>query len=357
VTGATDLSLRLLIERVRDYAIFTLDPTGIITSWNPGAVKIKGYVAEEAIGRHFSMLYREEDAAKGIPDHNLRIAEAEGVFIDHEGIRKKKNGDLFTVEVEIVALVDHGQLVGFAKVIRDVTDKIRMRDELRRVNADLDQFTAIAAHDLQEPLRMVTSYLALLARHGADRFDDRLRGYLDHASSGATRMTRLITYLRNLSRVGQVALNIESVDLNQALADALQNLSVRIDEAEATIASEPMPRAIADSGLITQVFQNLLSNAVKFVKPGETPRVHVSAHVDDAERRIVIMIRDHGIGMRPEDRERIFRPFVRAAGGGYPGAGLGLSICQRIIERHRCHIWVESQAGVGSTFFFTLPAA
>ena len=353
----SDLSLHLLIEHVRDYAIFTLDPTGIITSWNPGAVKIKGYQQDEVLGRHFSMLYRPEDAAKGLPDHNLRIAEAEGSFIDAEGIRQRKNGTIFTAEVEIVALVSEGRLMGFAKVIREVTAQIQMRDELRQVNADLDRFTAIAAHDLQEPLRMVTSYLALLERHGGHCLDDRLRGYLEHASKGAMRMTRLITYLRNLSRIGQVALNLESVDLNQALSDALQNLAVRINEAEAEIISEPMPRAIADPGLITQVFQNLVSNATKFVQPGVHPRIHVSASLNPADRKVVVMVRDQGIGMRPEDRERIFSPFVRAAGGIYPGAGLGLSICQRIIERHRCHIWAESEAGVGSTFFFTLPAA
>jgi light-regulated signal transduction histidine kinase (bacteriophytochrome) len=221
----------------------------------------------------------------------------------------------------------------------------------------LEQFTAIAAHDLQEPLRMITSYLALLRRHGGSVLDDKLRGYMEYASDGAKRMTRLITYLRNLSRIGQVPLNIESIDLNQSLSDALQNLSVRIDDVEAEITSEPMPRAIADAGLVVQVFQNLVSNSVKFVKPGEKPQVHVTARLNDGERKVVVMVRDQGIGMRPEDRERIFRPFERVAGGEFSGSGLGLSICQRIIDRHRCHIWVESEEGVGSTFFFTLPAA
>ncbi|MBA2687462.1 MAG: PAS domain S-box protein [Gemmatimonadaceae bacterium] len=131
----TTLNLHLLIARIRDYAILTLSPVGIITSWNPGAVTIKGYTAEEAIGQHFSILYREEDAKRGIPDHNLRIAEAEGIFRDPEGIRRRKNGELFTAEVEIVSLVENGVLLGFAKIVRDVTERIRMRDDLRKATS------------------------------------------------------------------------------------------------------------------------------------------------------------------------------------------------------------------------------
>ncbi len=185
-------SLHLLISRIRDYAIFTLSPVGIITSWNPGAVTIKGYTAEEAIGQNFSILYRDEDAERGIPDHNLRIAEAEGIFRDPEGIRKRKNGEIFTAEVEIVSLVENGVLLGFAKIIRDVTDRISMRDDLRQANNDLEQFTSIAAHDLQEPLRTVTSYLTLLNKQAGPVLDEKHRGFLAHAVDGAARMQRLI---------------------------------------------------------------------------------------------------------------------------------------------------------------------
>ncbi len=142
--------------------------------------------------------------------------------------------------------------------------------------------------------------------------------------------------------------------MNTALDEALHNLSTRIRKGEATVSQEPMPKARADRLLIIQVLQNLVSNALKFVKPDEKPQVHISAVIDDAAKRVVVSVRDNGIGMRPEDRERIFQPFERVA-GGYPGSGLGLSICQRVIDRHHCRIWVDSELGVGSTFRFTLP--
>jgi len=227
--------------------------------------------------------------------------------------------------------------------------------ELQRSNQELEQFAYVASHDLQEPLRMVSSYVQLLARRYKGKLDQDADEFIDFAVDGATRMQRLINDLLLYSRVGTRGKPFEPTDSYQALAAALDNLQLAIQDNNATVTHDPLPAVMADGSQLVQLFQNLIGNAIKF-HGTEKPLVHVGARRQDNEW--VFSIRDNGIGIAPENFERIFVIFQRLHGRGeYPGTGIGLAVCKRIIERHGGKIWLESEPGKGTTFHFTLAAA
>jgi PAS domain S-box-containing protein len=226
--------------------------------------------------------------------------------------------------------------------------------ELQRSNQELEQFAYIASHDLQEPLRMVSSYVQLLAKRYQGKLDADADEFIGYAVDGATRMQRLINDLLLYSRVGTRGKPFEPIDSYQALAAALDNLQLALVDSGAAVSHGPLPTVMADGSQLTQLFQNLVGNAIKF--HGEAPpQVHVSARRQDKEW--LFSVRDNGIGIAREDFERIFVIFQRLHGrGDYPGTGIGLAVCKRIVERHGGKIWLESEPGQGTTFLFTLPA-
>lgn len=225
--------------------------------------------------------------------------------------------------------------------------------ELARSNAELEQFAYIASHDLQEPLRMVSSYVQLLERRYKGKLDQDADEFIAYASEGAIRMQRLINDLLAYSRVGTRGKAFEEVNLEVILEQAVENLQVAIKEKNATLTRDPLPKAYGDAGQLTQVFQNLIDNAMKF-SGDKPPRVHVSATVTGIE--CVCSVRDNGIGIAPEYMGRLFVLFQRLhTRKEYPGTGLGLAICKRIVERHGGRIWAESAPGDGSVFYFSIP--
>jgi len=228
----------------------------------------------------------------------------------------------------------------------------RRSEELTRSNAELEQFAYIASHDLQEPLRMISSYVQLLSRRYKGKLDEDADDFIGYASDGASRMQRLINDLLAYSRVGTRGKDFEIDNLEKALTRATDNLHVVIKEQKASVTSDPLPAVYGDIGQLTQVFQNLLDNAIKF-HGDEPPRVHVSSRTGEGE--CTVAVTDNGIGIAPEFTNRLFVLFQRLhTRKEYPGTGLGLAICKRIVERHGGRIWVESQPGRGSTFFFTI---
>jgi signal transduction histidine kinase len=226
--------------------------------------------------------------------------------------------------------------------------------ELARSNAELEQFASVASHDLQEPLRMVISYLQLLTRNYHGRLDTDADEFIAYAVGGARRMQQLIVDLLAYSRVATRGTEFVSTDCEQVLAQVLVDLRLAMVESGAVVTHDPLPTVPADATQLGQVWQNLISNALKF-RTTQPPRVHVAAAKQG--REWTFLVRDNGIGLEPTYAERIFGLFQRLHGRAeYPGTGMGLAICKKIVERHGGRIWVESEPGHGATFFFTLPA-
>jgi PAS domain S-box-containing protein len=253
-----------------------------------------------------------------------------------------------------------GKAVRLEGVVLDIAT--RKRDEealkqktadLERSNKELEQFAYVASHDLQEPLRMVSSYTQLLAQRYEGQLDDKAKKYIDYAVDGALRMQRLINDLLTYSRVGTRGKPLEPTDSHSVLGEALLNLQSAVEESRAIITNDDLPTVRVDASQLAQVFQNLIANAIKF--RGETPqRIHVSAL--DRGREWVFSISDNGIGIDPQYKDRVFMIFQRLhTKQEYPGTGIGLALCKRIVERHGGRIWFESEPGKGSTFFFAIP--
>ena len=229
----------------------------------------------------------------------------------------------------------------------------RTMAELERSNAELEQFAYIISHDLQEPLRMVASYTQLLEKRYKGSLDADAEEFIAYAVDGARRMQNMIQSLLSYSRVGTRGKPFEPTECESVFEQALANLKLTIDESGAGVTHDPLPRVMADETQLIQLFQNLLANAIKF-RGEEQPRIHVSAKEDSND--CLFSLSDNGIGINPEYFDRIFVIFQRLHGREeYPGTGIGLSVCKRIVERHGGRIWVESQPGEGSTFHFAIP--
>jgi PAS domain S-box-containing protein len=376
---ATDAEqLALLIDTVREYAIYTLDTRGNVRTWNAGAERIKGYRADEIVGQHFSLMFTPEDREARKPWRLLAEAEATGQARD-EGWRMRKDGTRFWASIVLTAIRDRaGELRGFGKVSRDETERhaieernrqhavelearvaertrelLAQADALRLANTDLEQFAHIASHDLKEPVRMVGLHLQKLARSAGPRLTEDERRYVRYATEGAERMRLLIDDLMQFNRVERASQAREPIDSAQALRSALDNLADPIATSGAEIVVGELPAVRAHPGQLTQVFQNLIQNGIKY-GPKRHPRITVGCARDgDAWR---FSVADNGIGIDSEHHQRIFALFQRLHDRStYPGTGIGLAICKKIVEQHGGRIWVESTPGRGSTFHFTMP--
>jgi PAS domain S-box-containing protein len=358
---------RLLVDNVQDYAVCMLDRNGWIASWNTGAERIKGYLATEIIGRHYSCFYTPQDVVTGRPQSNLIAAGGVG-RIEDEGWRVRKDGSRFWANVVITAIRDSkGEVQGFAKVTRDMTAHMtaeaerkqsemllsKQNEELIQINAELERFAYVASHDLKEPLRMITGHLGLLSKRYQAMLDKDAVDFINFAVDGAKRMEVLITDLLTYSRMGPRQKKNEEIDCEKLFSRSVMDLKAVIDESGAEVTHDPLPTLMGDSTQVGQVFLNVMGNAIKY-RGTDKPKVHVSAMRSGNEWRFSVS--DNGIGMDPQYQERIFVLFQRLhTRTEYPGTGIGLAICKKVIDGHGGRIWVESETGKGSTFYFTIP--
>lgn len=374
---ASEARYRNIVDAVPVGIILT-DARGAITFYSPQARVMFGVADDQAA---LGVNYRDWvvpgqlpnlEAARGAeptgdpgatPPFELRLRRADGTEFWAEAAAVILDEDAPTGEAH------HGSLI----VVRDVSDRRQAEDalahyarDLERSNQELEQFAYVASHDLQEPLRMVASYVQLLAKDYGGQLNADADEYIAFAVDGAKRMQRLIDDLLAYSRVGTRGQAFQLVNCEEVLGEVLSSLRLAIEESGARITAGPLPTVCGDRGQIYQLLQNLLANAIKF-HAAAPPAIHISADLQPADRtqggspegaHWLFAVRDNGIGIEPQYNKRIFVIFQRLhSRTHYSGTGIGLAICKKIVERHGGQIWVESAPGYGSTFYFTLPGA
>lgn len=370
---------QLLVDGVRDYAIFLLDPQGFVTTWNIGAEQIKGYQADEIIGSHFSVFFTPQDLANDKPKYELEIATTAGRY-EEEGWRVRKDGTPFWAYVVISALYDHdGVLRGFGKITRDMTDQKRaeeQREELRLRELQLqreqdarlqterlmklhDEFLIFAAHEIRTPLTTLLGNTQLLQRRAkrGKVLTERDENNLQVVIQQVRRLNRLVLTLMDLSRVQNDQLSIETQPLNLSLVvEHIVNETgptLRQHELVYTCTEEPI-WVMGDELRLEQVLYNLLQNAIKYSPLGGT----IGIALDQHDNHAYLSVSDQGIGIPSASLPHLFERFFRASNVGaqsISGLGVGLFVVKNVIERHEGSIAVTSEEGRGSTFTITLP--
>jgi PAS domain S-box-containing protein len=362
---------RLLVDGIKDYAIFMLDPSGYIVSWNGGAERIKGYTASEIIGQHFSRFYTAADNSAGKPATGLRLAAAEGRF-EEEGWRVLKDGSLMWANVIITALGDEtGKLIGFAKVTRDISEKKRLREmqeaqtralesanlalhqhrqDLKRANEDLEGFTYSVSHDLRAPIQHINGFARLLLEEHGAALTEGAREFALRIQKRAHHMGQLVDDLLNLSQVGRTGLRIQACSLGPLVRNIASALSADLFPRDIHFVLGRLPIVDCDRGLAKIVFTNLLSNAFKFTR--ERKQAVIEAGVTVRRGQEVLFVRDNGVGFDPRYADRLFGAFQRFH-HEFEGTGVGLASVQRIIHKHGGDVWAESTPDHGATFYFT----
>ncbi len=352
---AASLYSRSLLEASLD-PLVTISEEGKITDVNKTTEEVTGCSREELIGSDFSNYFTEPEEAKA----GYQKVFTEGLVKDYPLAIRHKSGRITDVLYNAsIYRNPQGEIQGVFAAARDITQRKAMENEIKQTmkklqqsNAELEQFAYVASHDLQEPLRMVASYVQLLERRYKGKLDPEADEFIAYAVDGANRMRGLIDDLLTYSRVSRLGKPFEPTNLESTLDTVLKNLKVTIDENGAVVTHDKLPMVMADGGQLVQLLQNLIGNAIKF-HGKDPPHVHISAK--DKGSEYVFSVRDNGIGIAPEYFDRLFKIFQRLhTREEYPGSGIGLAVCKRIVERHGGRIWIESEVGKGSTIHFTL---
>ena len=332
---------------------------GILTFVNDAYSRYFSHEKTELLGRSFFEFIPESDRA-AVARHIESLSPEQPVRSRTQRIVTASGETRWQQWTDRALFDSKGQIIEFQSVGRDMTDLVQAQEalqsrtqELERSNKDLEQFAYIAAHDLREPLLAVAAYLKVLQRRLEGRLDPETQKLINGAMSSTFRMDSLIQNLLAYSRIGQEEPCFTEINSQEILCLAMANLQSAIEETKATITYDPLPAVVANASQLVQLFQNLLSNAIKF-RGEHPPKIHVG--VTRVENAWQYFVRDNGIGIEPPYFDRIFLLFQRIKNRAhYPGAGIGLANCRRIIEYHGGKIWVESSPGSGSTFFFTIP--
>jgi PAS domain S-box-containing protein len=357
----------ILVDSVQEYAIYLLDPTGNVITWNTGAEKIKGYSADEIIGKNFASFYRADDVAAGRPQRNLREASRRGSIRD-QGLRVRKDGSTFEAEVVITALRDEtGEIRGFSKVTRDITDQVRSREfEAEKIAAQKaskakDDFLAALSHELRTPLTPALAAATYL-QDNAEKFPREFAEDIQIIKRNVQLQARLIDDLLDLTRIarGMLHLEMEDCDAHKIIENALEMAHSAIAAKQLNISTELEAKEyhiLADCIRLQQVFWNLINNAVKFTSQGGQITLRT---FNDRDGRFHFEIEDTGIGIEPQRLASLFQPFEQAdpsVSRQFGGLGLGLAISKRLIDLHHGRIEAESRGrSFGATFKVTLDA-
>lgn len=362
IYSRTDLAKLQIFEKVLQgnvEAIVITDSHGNIEWVNNTFSELTGYAKADTLEENLGFLFAGGHAVYEAICPKLDETNHHEV----ETWIRRKDGTDFPAEATLSAVrSDADMITHHVLEFSDITEFLHARieliwrtQELSRSNKELEQFAYVASHDLQEPLRMVASYTQLIAQRYRGKLDSDADEFINYAVDGATRMQAIINDLLTLSRVSTRNTAFSAVDAKLSLDRALANLRLVIAETGTTIICDSMPVLNADGSQLAQLFQNLIGNAIKF-HGSESPRVEIGAQQVDGEW--VFHVRDNGIGIAPEYFERIFLMFQRLhTKKEYPGTGIGLTICKKIVERHGGRIWIESEQGKGTTFHFTIPNA
>lgn len=334
--------------------VLMVDRQGMIRLVNRETERLFGYHRDELLGQSIERLVparlrdqhpRDREVFFGNP-HSRAMGAGRDLFA------VRKDGTEIPVEIGLNPVVTADGPFVLASIV-DISPRKKAEEELRRSNQDLEQFAYVASHDLQEPLRTVASYLQLLERRYRSQLDDTACEFIDFAVGGARRMEQLIQDLLTFSRVSTLGEPPASTSMADAFQESLDGLRAAIDQAGASVTSDELPPVLADPSQLRQLLSNLIGNALKF-RGTATPVIHVSA--TRLGRFWQFGVTDNGIGIASDYYERIFVIFQRLhTREAYPGTGVGLAICRKIVDRHGGRIWVESTPGQGTTFFFTLP--
>jgi len=377
----SDERFRLLVSSVHEYALFTLDPEGRVTSWNEGAQRLNLYTEAEITGQHVSIFYSIEDREKGVPEQAMRRAEEQG-YDETAGWRVRKDGSCFWAEVRLTAIYDaQAHVIGFGKVVDDVTEPRRIAEaigqinthleqrvsertaelatanvQLRALNQELEAFAYSVSHDLRTPLRAISGFSDILKTSYGDGLDARGRHYLDRIHLATVNMGQLIDDLLALSRLTRADIRTGPVDIT-ALAHTAAAALQQSDPAR-VVTWEIMDGLLAygDGSLLQVVLDNLLGNAWKFTSKKAAARIEVGAR-NEAEET-VFFVRDDGAGFDMAYADKLFGAFQRLhTVREFAGTGIGLATVQRIIHRHGGRIWAHGVVDQGTTISFTLPVS
>lgn len=363
-----------MVAEVQDYAIILLSKEGIIENWNKGAEKIKGYSADEIVGKHFNIFYTEQDRLSGLPEKLLELARTEGKS-NHEGWRVRKDGSTFWGNIVLTSLHDeNNNIIGFSKVTRDLSAQrnaeLELQEknkELEAMNQELASFAYVSSHDLQEPLRKIQTFASRILETENDKLSDRGKDYFQRMQNAALRMQNLIEDLLAYSRTNTTEKNFETTDLNLLLNEVKTDLSETIENKSATIHAVDLPSLEVVPFQVNQLFSNVLANALKFSQPDTAPVIEITYNIVSgkvlkdapavaAKNYHHIAIKDNGIGFEPEHSTRIFEVFQRLHGRSeYSGTGIGLAICKKIMDNHGGFITADSQLDQGATFHLYFP--
>lgn len=344
-----------------DDAIISNTLNSIISSWNRGAEKIYGYSAQEMIGKHVSTLMAPSEFEK-VSKFVEEVKRGKSVP-PYEAKRLRKDGTDIDISVTMSPITNYeGKVAEISVIAKDISKRKKAEEQLRetitelkRSNDELQQFAYITSHDLQEPLRTIASFTQIMEKRYKNRLDSDADEYIDFIVDAAVRMKEMIQGLLYYSRVGTKGGEFKLTDTEEALKNAISNLQLTIKENNAKISYDKLPTIMADKGQLIQLFQNLIENAIKFRKPDISPKIHISARKDPQKNEYIFSVSDNGIGMEPQYTDKIFEVFKRLhTMDEYRGAGIGLAISKRILDRHGGHIWVESELGKGSIFYFNI---